>query len=92
MMNIYIQSKNSIIKDNTKKCTGLWDTNIILNNNSILDTGSCGENAIYYIYSDGSLIIEGDGSIYDYSNTEAPWSYYSDLIENLYILDGISYI
>ena len=55
------------------------------------ESGMCGPDAYYYIYSDGTLEINGSGSMYDYSDlTPAPWYDHRDDITKIVIGDGIT--
>ena len=57
----------------------------------LIDGGWCGPDACYYIYSDGTLQIDGSGSMYDYSDlTPAPWYDHRDDITKIIIGDGIT--
>lgn len=46
--------------------------NVALSVESV-DTGSCGDNVSYTLYSDGVLNITGQGEMDNYSNQSAPW-------------------
>ena len=41
----------------------------------ITNSGSCGENVVFELYSDGTLIIDGEGPMYDYTSVESPPPY-----------------
>ena len=49
---------------------------------TIIDSGSCGENATYTLDSDGLLTISGSGKINDYAFTGAEWARY-EKVENI---------
>ncbi len=51
--------------------------------------GSCGENASYIIYDDGTLEINGYGKMYDYTNN-APWVSFSNEIKSVNISQKIT--
>ena len=58
----------------------------------------CGENAYWEIDENGTLIISGTGSMYDYEldltdlSTNAPWFENADHIYNIKVEEGITYI
>ena len=57
----------------------------------VVGGGWCGQNAYYYIYSDGTLDICGTGAMYDYSGfTHPPWYDSRDDITKIVISDGIT--
>ena len=58
----------------------------------ITDCGWCGQNAMYYIYYDGTLRIDGAGALYDYDQTPAPWYEHRSGIDKVVIGDGITYL
>ncbi len=53
-------------------------------NSTPIVSGDCGENATWTFLS-GQLIIEGTGDLDDFSDTQAPWLEYADLIKTIYI-------
>lgn len=60
---------------------------------SVLDLGACGENIFWKLYSDGDLIIYGQGEMTNYtSSTAVPWNSYKTSIQNITIEDGITSI
>ena len=90
------------------KNTGYW-RDVIVNNwnflqdrvesEGILDRGFCGENVRWTLKDDGTLIISGDGPMYDfavdtsgYPITTIPWYKYKDAIQELVLEEGITYI
>ena len=59
----------------------------------VTETGWCGENAYFYIYSDGTLKIEGSGAMFDYNNLQrAPWYDHREDITKIVIGDKITYL
>ena len=59
----------------------------------VTESGWCGENAYYYIYSDGTLKIEGSGAMYDYNGLQrAPWYDHREDITKVIIGDNITYL
>ena len=55
----------------------------------IVDSGTCGENLIWELDEEGTLIISGEGEMDDYNPFKAPWG---DTIEKLIINDGVTRI
>ncbi len=59
----------------------------------VVESGWCGENAYYHIYSDGTLLIDGSGAMYDYSGlSRAPWYEHHDGITKIVIGDNITHL
>ena len=58
----------------------------------VTDSGWCGPNAYYYIYSDGTMKIEGAGALYDYDEVHAPWYEHRLNINWVFIGDFITYL
>ena len=58
-----------------------------------VDSGTCGDNLTWILYSDGELVISGTGEMWDYSDSNPPWypSYDSD-IKTVTISDSVTYI
>ena len=57
----------------------------------ITESGRCGPDAYYAIYSDGTLKIDGCGEMYHYNGLErAPWYVHRDVINNIVIDDDIT--
>jgi len=54
-------------------------------------SGSCGESITYTI-TDGSLVLEGSGSITDYTPSTLPWLEEAGTITSITIPEGITYI
>ncbi|MGN1123962.1 MAG: leucine-rich repeat protein, partial [Eubacterium sp.] len=59
---------------------------------SVVLSGSCGEDAEFVLYSNGLFNITGQGRLYDYAENEAPWSDYSDSIAAVAIAPDIDSI
>lgn len=55
----------------------------------IVDSGLCGTNLTWTLYSDGSLHITGEGAMDDYES-ETPWILYSDRIISVVIGNGVT--
>ncbi len=59
----------------------------------IVASGTCGENLTWELDSEGTLTIEGEGAMEDYSSwSGAPWSSYSDSVFLVKIGDGVTSI
>ena len=56
----------------------------------VIEGGQCGPDARYYIYSDGTLEINGSGEMYNYDGVRAPWYEYRDDITKIVISDEIT--
>ena len=57
----------------------------------VTESGWCGPNANYYIYSDGTLEIGGSGAMFNYDGlTRAPWYEHLDDITKIVIGDDIT--
>ncbi len=60
---------------------------------TIVDSGTCGNNATWELWSDGKLNINGSGDMDDYSyDNRAPWYKNCELIKTVNIADGITSI
>ena len=61
--------------------------------NWMIASGTCGENLTWKLSDDGELVIEGTGTMYNYSNNPAaPWHSYRSLIKSVRIKDGVTSI
>lgn len=61
----------------------------------IADFGTCGaegDNLIWTMYEDGSLVISGSGDMADYYNVSTPWEDYTDYLVSLELPEGLTYI
>ena len=56
----------------------------------ITESGWCGPNAYYHIYSDGTLEIGGSDEMYDYDVVRAPWYEHRDEITKIVIGEDIT--
>ena len=56
----------------------------------VVESGWCGPDASYCIYSDGILQINGSGEMYSYEYVHAPWYEYRDDITKIIISDNIT--
>ena len=54
---------------------GIVDYNKIYNiwESDYIDFGQCGDNAYYYLYEDGSLLITGIGTTWNYEYADSPF-------------------
>ncbi len=59
---------------------------------TVISQGECGDNVVYTLYSDGSLVIEGEGEMRDSDIETSPWKDYTDKIESVTFKEGITYI
>lgn len=63
-----------------------------------LPSGECGNDIEWYVNEDGTLVIHGYGSMYDYDSPEdTPWNEYREFIKSVKLVDtysslGISHI
>lgn len=62
---------------------------------TLVDSGSCGTNANWTLYSDGVLVIDGKGDMRDYgyyftTPNLPPWYDYYDNINEVIIKDGVT--
>ena len=59
---------------------------------TVLKTGSCGANMTYTVYDTGKLVLDGEGDMYDYFYSNAPWMSYADSITKLVIGEHVNNI
>ncbi|MBO4677591.1 MAG: leucine-rich repeat domain-containing protein, partial [Oscillospiraceae bacterium] len=60
---------------------------------SIIDSGTCGDNLAWTLYSDGYLHFQGSGSMQDYSESSpAPWYQYREQIDGAVFSDDVTTI
>lgn len=57
-----------------------------------MEKGVCGDDLYWYIGNDGTLVIEGHGTMYDYDEGTAPWYAKKEYIKNIVIRDGAASI
>ena len=57
---------------------------------TVVKSGSCGRNVTYTYYSDGELVISGNGEVNGYSTTSMPWYSYRSSMKKLTIEEGIT--
>ena len=72
-----------------------WSGAYTVSQTAVIDSGKCGENIEWTLYSNGTLDILGYGSIYWYSDIpsqRAPWRQYSSIISTVNVSDGITSI
>ena len=55
-------------------------------------SGTCGDSATWILYEDGSLIISGQGAMYDYENGSAPWYSLRSNITQIIVENGVTSI
>ncbi len=56
----------------------------------VITEGTCGPNATYNLYIDGTLEITGSGEMYQYDVSKAPWCVGRDIITKIIIGDKIT--
>ena len=56
---------------------------------NVLASGTCGANLTWKLTDGYKLIIEGSGSMNDYSLNSSPWSDYQSLIKQVEIAEGV---
>ncbi|MBQ2927803.1 MAG: leucine-rich repeat protein [Oscillospiraceae bacterium] len=64
----------------------------VLREGTKIDGGLCGSNVRWDFYSNGRLILSGEGAMYDYSRKEAPYAEYRYDIRELIICEGVTAI
>ena len=57
-----------------------------------IDSGACGEHVRWGVYDNNELILQGWGDMYDYSETDVPWSTYAHTVTKVTVLDGVTNI
>ena len=55
-------------------------------------SGMCGENVSWILYTDGELVIDGTGEMYDFGDNGAPWNINHNHIKTVTIGNGITNI
>jgi len=75
-------------KEAYQSAEGWKDFTSIVDEATVLETGSCGENTTYTIYSDGTMTISGTGTIDEF----LPETVSSNLIKELIIEEGVTHI
>lgn len=58
----------------------------------ILAYGNCGETARWILYTDGELVILGEGDMENFAEGETPWADYLDSVKTVTVTDGITHI
>ena len=58
----------------------------------VLEIGDCGENLIWLFYKNKTLVVAGEGEMYDYLPEEAPWYKYHDIISQILIEEDVESI
>ena len=67
-----------------------FSLNAFASTDDIVDSGSCGADVTYKLYSDGELVISGTGDMANYlSNEPVPWYMHKDGIQKITISLGI---
>ena len=82
-------------------CTMLPCNNVLAENDiyvgdmivkSIVDSGTCGDNATWELYDDGELIISGSGEMTDWYESSSPFYQIRNYIKKVTINNGITSI
>ena len=58
----------------------------------VIASGSCGANVTWTLTADGTLSLNGTGSMTDYANAYAPWHDLADQIDTVVMSEGITNI
>lgn len=75
----------------TAKCDRCDATDTINEEITVVAGGSCGENIIWTVYSDGSFVISGSGAMTDFTDV-LPWEEYLEAITKVTFEGEITYI
>lgn len=59
---------------------------------TLIASGTCGENAVWNLTEDGTITISGTGEMVSCYNTSCPWGSYRKLIKKAIVEDGITTI
>lgn len=60
---------------------------------TIIDSGSCGDSASWTLYTDGSLVIDGEGNTFLYSEKNpSPWYKYASQITSVAFKEGMQWV
>ncbi|MBR5252112.1 MAG: hypothetical protein IKV52_04755, partial [Oscillospiraceae bacterium] len=71
----------------------LFSLSAFATTDDVVDSGSCGAEVTYTLYSDGELVISGKGDMANYlSNEPAPWWMHKDGIQKITIEFGVTSI
>ena len=82
--NDYAKVYNIILVANDGGSTGSDD--------SVIASGTCGDNLTWKLSDEGELTIEGTGAMYDYSYGSSPWYNNQTSIKKVTIQNGVSSI
>lgn len=85
---VYGNVTNSTVSDENVTDGNVSDGNIALS--------ACGDNLTCYLTSDGTLIIDGEGEMYDFGYQDSigtqPWKSFQSSIKNIIISEGVTSI
>ncbi len=56
---------------------------------SVTDSGKCGDDLTWTLDTNGTLVIGGQGEMYDYMTSAAPWDKYSNNIKSVIFGDDV---
>ena len=96
-------SSSSVSSTASSKAASTTASSLSQNAADLIDSGSCGKNATWELYKDGTLYIKGTGAMQDYNwnynettkivTTGAPWhDSHSASVKKLVVEDGITSI
>ena len=68
-----------------------WSGGQIIEGDTVVN-GTCGDDLIWALTSEGTLIVSGTGAMADYKDVTAPWSGYADQITSVEIAYGVESI
>mgnify|MGYP002868303065 CR=1 FL=1 len=89
-----VQENNDTIAELTN-AVAVLQTKVDDLTGDIIETGECGENIYYVLYSNGRLLLRGTGDMYDYDSplesphTDSPF-YNNQNIKNVVVSEGIT--
>ncbi len=89
LSNIYfdlVDNKGNVISPTS----GQDDSDVDSNSDYTLASGKCGTNVSYYLYNDGTLEINGSGTMNNYAYTVAPWYSFREKIKHVVISYGVT--
>ena len=58
----------------------------------VVEVGQCGENLIWLFFKNETLVVAGEGEMYDYLPEDAPWYKYHDIIAQILIEEDVETI
>lgn len=64
----------------------------VIPESTVIVQGECGDKLVYTLHSDGSLVIEGEGKMWDSDIESSPWKDHTEKIESVTFEEGVTYI